>query len=106
MSQLTSIQIIDTAIRTELGTHEDAEAEAFYNALGTLLSRWLIARSDYPEDASIIVPGHGSQAEIARSVREYFADVQARVRKMADGEGIEALISEVKPQLLATYPTW
>jgi hypothetical protein len=53
MSQLTSIQILDTAIRTELGTQEDAEAEAFYNALGTLLSRWLIARSDYPEMEAI-----------------------------------------------------
>jgi hypothetical protein len=53
MSQLTSIQILDTAIWTELGTQEDAEAEAFYSALGTLLSRWLIARSDYPEMEAI-----------------------------------------------------
>lgn len=53
MSQLTSIQILDTAIWTELGKKEDAEAEAFYNALGTLLSRWLIARSDYPEMEAI-----------------------------------------------------
>jgi hypothetical protein len=59
-------------------------------------------------DASIIVPGHGSlgQAEIARSIREYFADVLARVSKMAEGEGIETLIAELKRQLLATYPTW
>ena len=53
MSQLTSIQILDAAIWTELGKQEDAEAEAFYNALGTLLSRWLIARSDYPEMEAI-----------------------------------------------------
>jgi hypothetical protein len=53
MSQLTSIQILDTAIWTELGKQEDAEAEAFYNALGTLLSRWLIARSDYREMEAI-----------------------------------------------------
>jgi hypothetical protein len=42
-------------------------------------------------DPSIVVPGHGrlGQAEIARSVREYFADVQARVRKTNEDEGIE-----------------
>src|SRR3984885_10929855 len=73
------------------------------------VTRWVNALSSSEQiDASIIVPGHGSlgQAEIARSVREYFADVQARVSKMAEGEGIETLISELKRQLLATYPTW
>jgi glyoxylase-like metal-dependent hydrolase (beta-lactamase superfamily II) len=73
------------------------------------VTRWVQALSSFEQiDPSIIVPGHGSlgQAEIARSVREYFADVQARVRKMAEGEGIETLLSKLKPQLLATYSTW
>ncbi len=45
MSQPTSIQMLDAAIWKELGAEEVAESEAFYNALGTLLSRWLLARS-------------------------------------------------------------
>src|ERR1700675_1933040 len=49
MSQPTSTQLLDHAIWTELGSRNDAEAEAFYDALSTLLSRWLLARSDYPE---------------------------------------------------------
>jgi hypothetical protein len=49
MSQPTSIQMLDTAIWKELGVEEVAESEAFYHALATLLSRWLLARSEYPE---------------------------------------------------------
>ena len=49
MSQPTSTQLLDHAIWTELGSRNDAEAEAFYDALSTLLSRWLLARFDYPE---------------------------------------------------------
>ena len=49
MSQPTSTQLLDHAIWTELGSRNDAEAEAFYDALGTLISRCLLARSDYPE---------------------------------------------------------
>jgi hypothetical protein len=49
MNQPTSTQLLDHAIWTELGSRNDAEAEAFYDALSTLLSRWLLARSDYPE---------------------------------------------------------
>jgi len=49
MSQPTSIQMLDTAIWKELGIEEVTESEAFYHALGTLLSRWLLARSEYPE---------------------------------------------------------
>jgi hypothetical protein len=30
-----------------------AESEAFYHALATLLSRWLLARSEYPEMEAI-----------------------------------------------------
>jgi hypothetical protein len=49
MSQPTSIQMLDTAIWKELGVEEVAESEAFYDALATLHSRWLLARSEYPE---------------------------------------------------------
>ena len=53
MSQPTSIQMLDTAIWKELGAEEVAESEAFYHALATLLSRWLLARSEYPEMEAI-----------------------------------------------------
>jgi hypothetical protein len=53
MSQHTSIKMLDTAIWKELGAKEVAESEAFYHALGTLLSRWLLARSEYPEMEAI-----------------------------------------------------
>jgi hypothetical protein len=44
--------MLDTAIWKELGVEEVAESEAFYHALATLLSRWLLARSEYPEMGS------------------------------------------------------
>jgi hypothetical protein len=53
MSQPTSIQVLDAAIWKELGTEEVAEPEVFYEALGTLISRWLLARSEYPEMEAI-----------------------------------------------------
>ena len=53
MSQPTSIQILDAAIWKELGVEEVTESDAFYDALGTLLSRWLLARSEYPEMEAI-----------------------------------------------------
>jgi hypothetical protein len=53
MSQPTSIQMLDTAIWKELGVEEVAESEAFDHALATLLSRWLLARSEYPEMEAI-----------------------------------------------------
>jgi hypothetical protein len=53
MSQPTSIQVLDAAIWKELGTEEVAESEVFYEALGTLISRWLLARSEYPEMEAI-----------------------------------------------------
>ena len=53
MSQPTSIQMLDTAIWKELGVEEVAESEVFYHALATLLSRWLLARSEYPEMEAI-----------------------------------------------------
>jgi hypothetical protein len=45
MSQPTSIQMLDTAIWKELGVEEVTESEAFYHALATRLSRWLLARA-------------------------------------------------------------
>jgi hypothetical protein len=53
MSQSTSIQMLDIAIWKELGAEEVAESEAFYHALATLLSRWLLTRSEYPEMEAI-----------------------------------------------------
>ena len=53
MSQPTSIQMLDTAIWKEPGVEEVAESEAFYHALATLLSRWPLARSEYPEMEAI-----------------------------------------------------
>jgi hypothetical protein len=53
MSQPTSIQMLDAAIWKELGAEEVSKSEAFYDGLGTLLSRWLLARSQYPEMEAI-----------------------------------------------------
>ena len=52
MNKFTSIQLLDMAIGTELGTAKEAEVEANFHPLGTL-SRWLLARSDYPEMEAI-----------------------------------------------------
>jgi hypothetical protein len=41
--------MLDAAIWQELGGEKAHHAEAVYHTLGTLLSRWLLARSDYPE---------------------------------------------------------
>jgi hypothetical protein len=49
MNQPTSIQMLDAAIWQELGGEKANDAEVVYHTLGTLLSRWLLARSDYPE---------------------------------------------------------
>jgi glyoxylase-like metal-dependent hydrolase (beta-lactamase superfamily II) len=56
----------------------------------------------------IIVPGHGDlgQAEIARALLVYFSEVQAQVRKLADGRDIDTIVSELKPQIRAAFPTW
>ena len=45
--------MLDAAIWKELGAEEVSKSEAFYDALGTLLSRWLLARSEYPEMEAI-----------------------------------------------------
>jgi hypothetical protein len=53
MNQPTSIQMLDAAIWQELGGEKANDAEAVYHTLGTLLSRWLLARSEYPEMEAI-----------------------------------------------------
>jgi hypothetical protein len=74
------------------------------------VAKWVEALSYINDEMhpSIIVPGHGSlgQAEIARTLLVYFTDVQARVRKSAPGENIDAVVSELKPQIRAAYSTW
>ena len=96
-------------MRLEVLSHTGIEIGSLSPQMSLNGIRWVQALSRFEQiDPSIIVPGHGSlgQVEIARAVREYFADVQARVRKMSRGEGIETLIGELKPQLLTTYSTW
>jgi glyoxylase-like metal-dependent hydrolase (beta-lactamase superfamily II) len=73
------------------------------------VSRWSQALSEMEQlSPSIIVPGHGSlgQAEIARAIREYFADVQNRVTKRAEGESTDTLVSELRPQIESAYASW
>jgi glyoxylase-like metal-dependent hydrolase (beta-lactamase superfamily II) len=73
------------------------------------VAKWVEALSSITEiDASVIVPGHGSlgQAEIARALLVYFADIQERVRKVAAGENIDTVVAELKPQIKNTYSTW
>ena len=41
--------MLDAAIWQELGGEKANNAEAVYHTLGTHLSRWLLARSDYPQ---------------------------------------------------------
>ena len=53
MSELTSVQLLDAAIWKELDTEQLTDTETFYHALATLLSRWLLARSEYPEMEAI-----------------------------------------------------
>ena len=49
MEHPSSVQVLDTAVRIELGQEEVVETDAFYHALATLLSRWLLTRAQYPE---------------------------------------------------------
>jgi hypothetical protein len=49
MNQPTSIQMLDAEIWQELGGEKAHDTEAGHHTVGTLLSRWLVARSDYPE---------------------------------------------------------
>jgi hypothetical protein len=45
--------MLDAAIWQELGGEKAHDAEAVYHTLGTLLSRWLLASSEYPEMEAI-----------------------------------------------------
>jgi len=53
MSELTSVQLLDAAIWKELDREKITDTETFYHALATLLSRWLLARSEFPEMEAI-----------------------------------------------------
>jgi glyoxylase-like metal-dependent hydrolase (beta-lactamase superfamily II) len=74
------------------------------------VAKWVEALSYMNDEMrpSIIVPGHGDlgQAEIARALLVYFTEVQAQVRKLADGRNLDTIVSELKPQIRAAYPTW
>jgi hypothetical protein len=45
----TSVQILDAALWTEFGAERSPEPEQAFIALASLLSRWLLARAEYPE---------------------------------------------------------
>ncbi|MEY2605735.1 MAG: hypothetical protein QOH31_3551 [Verrucomicrobiota bacterium] len=49
----TSIQILDAALWTEIGAERSPEPEEAFHALASLLSRWLLARAEYPELESL-----------------------------------------------------
>ncbi|HEX4201896.1 MAG TPA: MBL fold metallo-hydrolase, partial [Chthoniobacterales bacterium] len=73
------------------------------------VANWVQALSNIEQSgSSIIVPGHGSlgQAEISRSLLVYFTDVQGRVRNSAEGQNVDELVRELKPQIKASYSTW
>jgi glyoxylase-like metal-dependent hydrolase (beta-lactamase superfamily II) len=74
------------------------------------VAKWVEALSSMNDamDPAIIVPGHGNlgQAEIARALLVYFTEIQAQVRKLVDDRNIDAIVSELKPQLKAMYSTW
>jgi len=53
----TSIQILDAALWTEFGGERSPEPEEAFHALASLLSRWLLARSEYPELDSLRLLG-------------------------------------------------
>ncbi len=55
-----------------------------------------------------IVPGHGNLGgvELARTIIDYFQDVQGRVAEGLKMKGAERTIADLPPALLASYPTW
>jgi hypothetical protein len=61
--------MLDAAIWKELGAEEVSKSEAFYDALGTLLSRWLLARSQYPEMEAIKVFANADQSKGACALK-------------------------------------
>jgi hypothetical protein len=54
-TRLTSVQLLDAAIWREIGTEEPQPAQAFLEALSTLLGRWLLFRSTAPEMDAVTV---------------------------------------------------
>jgi adenylate cyclase len=77
VTRLTSVQLLDAAIWREIGTEEPQPAQAFLEALSTLLGRWLLIRSAAPEMDAVTV--------LCR-VRGYIAR-HGRARGVADLQG-------------------
>ena len=61
--------MLDAAIWKELGAEEVSKSEAFYDALGTRLSRWLLARSQYPEMEAIKLLANADQSKGACALK-------------------------------------
>ena len=56
VTRLTSVQLLDAAIWREIGSEEPQSTSAFVEALGALVGRWLLIRSNAPEmDAMTLV---------------------------------------------------
>jgi hypothetical protein len=56
VTRLTSVQLLDAAIWREIGSEEPQLTSAFVEALGALVGRWLLIRSNAPEmDAMTLV---------------------------------------------------
>ncbi len=71
--------------------------------------RWIEALSEMERlNPAIIVPGHGNLGgvELARTIIDYFQDVQGRVAEGLKLKGAERTITDLPPALLASYPTW
>lgn len=71
--------------------------------------RWIEALSEIETTKpAIIVPGHGNLGgvELARTIIDYFQDVQGRVTQEVKLKGAERTVAELPPALLAAYPTW
>ncbi len=71
--------------------------------------RWTEALLDMEKtNPAIIVPGHGNLGgvELARTIIDYFQDVQGRVTQEMKLKGAERTIAELPPVLLTAYPTW
>jgi len=71
--------------------------------------RWTEALSEMERlNPAIIVPGHGNLGgvELARTVIDYFQDVQGRVAEGLKLKGAERTIADLPLALLVSYPTW
>ena len=52
---MTSVELLDAAVRREIGSEEAQPASAFLDALSRLVGRWLLVRSDAPEMDAVTV---------------------------------------------------